>query len=88
MCAPIGIYTKPSRRTGFACDAANAVIDGAIGESREALDKEPESTVAQDSLVEALRNKVTLLQDTVALINTLRHADADGTADQATGLNQ
>ena len=68
--------------------ASLTVIDGAIGESREALDKEPESTVAQDSLVEALRNKVTLLQDTVALINTLRHADADGTADQATGLNQ
>lgn len=60
------------------------VIDSAIGESRAALDQEPESTVAQESLVEALRNKVALLQDTVTLITTMRPADADTN----TGLNQ
>ena len=40
------------------------VLDGAIGESREALQKEPENDVAQESLFDALRNKVALLQDT------------------------
>jgi putative zinc finger protein len=60
------------------------VIDGAIGESRAALDQQPESTIAQESLVEALRNKVVLLQDTVALINATRPGDTD----TITGLNQ
>jgi len=60
------------------------VIDSAIGESRAALDQEPESTIAQESLVEALRNKVVLLQDTVALINATR----PGNTDTNTGLNQ
>ena len=60
------------------------VIDSAIGESRAALTQEPESTVAQESLVEALRNKVVLLQDTVALINATR----PGATDTITGLNQ
>jgi Putative zinc-finger len=64
------------------------VIDGAIGESRAALDKEPESSVAQESLVEALRTKVALLQDTVALINEMRQADPDDTAGTGTGINQ
>ena len=60
------------------------VIDSAIGESRAALDQQPESTIAQESLVEALRNKVALLQDTVALINATRPGDTD----TITGLNQ
>jgi anti-sigma factor RsiW len=60
------------------------VIDSAIGESRAALDQEPDSTVAQVSLVEALRNKVALLQDTVELINAMRPAPGDA----ITGLNQ
>jgi Putative zinc-finger len=68
--------------------ASLKLIDGAIGESRAALDREPESLVAQDSLVEALRNKVALLQDTVALINEMRQADVDGTAGIETGINQ
>ena len=45
------------------------VIDDAIGQSRDALAAEPESELAQSSLVEALRQKVALLEDTVALIN-------------------
>jgi len=63
------------------------VIDGAIGESRAALDREPESGVAQESLVQALQSKVALLQDTVTLINAMRQAD-DGSAGIGTGLNQ
>jgi hypothetical protein len=44
-----------------------AVIDRAIDESRAALAREPASTLAQESLLDALETKVTLLQDTVAL---------------------
>jgi hypothetical protein len=64
------------------------VIDGAIGESRAALDKEPESSVAQESLVEALRSKVALLQDTVALISEMHQADTDDATAPGTGINQ
>jgi hypothetical protein len=44
-----------------------AAIDRAIDESRAALASEPASTLAQDSLLDALDTKVALLQDTVAL---------------------
>jgi len=44
-----------------------AVIDRAINESRAALAQEPASTLAQESLLDALETKVALLQDTVAL---------------------
>src|SRR6185436_16846924 len=63
------------------------VIDGAIGDSRAALDREPESGVAQEILVGALQSKMALLQDTVTLINAMRQAD-DGSAGIGTGLNQ
>jgi hypothetical protein len=64
------------------------VLDGAIGESREALKNEPENDVAQESLFEALRNKVALLQDTIALINEMRKGNQDGAARIVSGLNQ
>jgi putative zinc finger protein len=64
------------------------VLDGAIGESREALEKEPENDVAQQSLFEALRNKVALLQDTIALINEMRKGNQEGAARIVSGLNQ
>jgi len=64
------------------------VIDNAIGESRAALDSEPTSAVAQDSLLDALRVKVSLLQDTIALINEMRKGDPEGTARILTELNQ
>jgi hypothetical protein len=64
------------------------VLDGAIGESREALQKEPENDVAQQSLFEALRNKVALLQDTIALINEMRKGNQEGAARIVSGLNQ
>src|SRR4029453_6572471 len=46
------------------------VIDGAITESRAALQTEPDNPTAQDSLFDALRSKLELLQDLVALLNT------------------
>jgi hypothetical protein len=44
-------------------------IDRAIGDSRAALQSDPNSFVAQTSLLEALRMKVSLLQETVSLMN-------------------
>jgi anti-sigma factor RsiW len=64
------------------------VIDHAIGESRAALETQPTSEVAQESLFEALRNKVSLLQDTVTLINEMRKGNPEGTARVVSGLNQ
>jgi anti-sigma factor RsiW len=64
------------------------VIDQAIGESRAALQTQPTSDVAQESLFEALRNKVALLQDTVVLINEMRKGNPEGTARAVSGLNQ
>jgi hypothetical protein len=63
------------------------VLDGAIGESRAALQNEPENDVAQQSLFEALRNKVALLQDTIALINEMRKGNQEGAARIVSGLN-
>jgi Putative zinc-finger len=64
------------------------VIDQAIGESRAALQTQPASDVAQESLFEALRNKVVLLQETVVLINEMRKGNQEGTARIVSGLNQ
>ena len=44
-------------------------IDRAIADSRAALKSDPNSFVAQTSLLEALRMKVGLLQETVSLMN-------------------
>jgi len=56
------------------------VIDQAIHESREAIKTQPNNQVVQTSLFEALRQKVALLEDTVALINVMRKGDEAGTA--------
>jgi anti-sigma factor RsiW len=64
------------------------VIDGAISESRAALQTEPNNPTAQDSLFEALRSKLELLQDVVALINEMRKGNPEGAARIVSGLNQ
>lgn len=48
------------------------VIDQAIDESRAAVRAEPASANAQESLFDAMRNKVALLQQTVELVNEMR----------------
>jgi anti-sigma factor RsiW len=64
------------------------VIDGAITESRAALQSEPDNPAAQESLFEALRSKLELLQDVVALINEMRKGNPEGAARIVSGLNQ
>ena len=56
------------------------VIDQAIAESRSALQSEPQSAPARDSLFEALRKKVSMLQDTIALMNEMRKGNSAGAA--------
>jgi len=64
------------------------VIDQAIAESRAALKTEPQSAPARDSLFEALKRKVTLLQDTIALMNEMRKGNAAGVAQIVEGSNK
>ena len=64
------------------------VIDQAISESREAIKAQPHSQLAQTSLFEALRQKVALLEDTVALINVMRKGDQAGAAKILGGLSK
>ena len=64
------------------------VIDQAIAESRSALRSEPQSAPARDSLFDALRRKVGLLQDTIALMNEMRKGNSAGAAQIVDGVNK
>lgn len=56
------------------------VIDQAISESRTALRSEPQNQPARESLFDALRRKIVLLQDTIALMNEMRKGNQAGAA--------
>jgi anti-sigma factor RsiW len=64
------------------------VIDQAIGESRAALQTQPSSADAQDSLFDAMRTKVAVLQQTVELINEMRKGNQAEAGRLIQGLNQ
>ncbi len=57
------------------------VIEDAIGESRTAARQQPENMVAGDSLLTALRRKLSLLQNTVLLINEVRKGQGENALD-------
>lgn len=61
------------------------IIDQAIDDSRQALRTDPQSQMAQESLFDAFRRKVALLQDTIALMNELRRG---APAQTALGMNK
>jgi hypothetical protein len=65
-----------------------SVIDQAIAESRAALRSEPQSAPARDSLFDALKRKVALLQETVVLMNEMRKGNSAGAAQIVEGLNK
>jgi len=65
-----------------------AVIDQAINESRAAVRAQPSSEPAVDSLMENFKSKLSLLQDTVGLINEMRKGNEAGTARIVSGLKQ
>jgi tetratricopeptide (TPR) repeat protein len=64
------------------------VIDQAIGDSRAALNLQPTSSDAQDSLFDAMRTKVAVLQQTVELINEMRKGNQAEAGRLIQGLNQ
>lgn len=64
------------------------VIDQAIGESRAALREQPASQNAQESLFDAMRSKVALLQQTVELINEMRKGNQAEAGRIIQGINQ
>jgi len=78
-------------QTASTLEKSLTVIDQAISESRAALRSQPASEPAQASLLESFKTKISLLQDTVALINEMRKGPGDNVAGAArvvTGLKQ
>jgi hypothetical protein len=63
-------------------------IDTAIADSRAALAANPGSESARDSLFEALRRKIALLQTTVSLINDMGAGNQEGAAQAAEKLGK
>ena len=61
--------------TSAVIDKNLGIIDRAIAENRAAVKAEPASVAARETLFEALRQKVSLLQDTIALINEMRQGN-------------
>jgi hypothetical protein len=76
------------QETAGAINAGLIVIDEAITESRAALSSEPQSESAQQSLFAALRRKVSLLQEMLALINEMRKGNQAGAARILSEINQ
>jgi anti-sigma factor RsiW len=64
------------------------VIDQAITETQSALKSEPQNAVARESLFDALRKKVNLLQDTLALMNEMRKGNSAGAAQIVDGASK
>jgi hypothetical protein len=56
------------------------IIDQAISDSSAALQQEPTNVAARNSLFDALQRKISLLQDTIALMNEMRKGNAAGAA--------
>lgn len=65
-----------------------ALVDRAIADSRTALKSDPQNVPARESLFEALRRKVGLLQDTISLVNEMRKGNQAGAAEIVEGLKK
>jgi len=72
--------TLPSALNGTMTESLD-LIEQAIHESREAMATEPGSLAAQESLLEASRRKVELLQKTILLINEVRKGEGQNALD-------
>jgi anti-sigma factor RsiW len=72
--------------TKTAYQVNDAAIEHVIGQSRAALASEPTDNLAQQSLFEALRSKLALLEDMVTLINEMRKGNQEGAARIVSGL--
>ena len=63
-------------------------IDGAIAESQTALGQAPQSAPARESLFEALKTKVGVLQATLNLMNEMRKGDQAAAAEAAAAFGK
>lgn len=66
-------------------DSNLQILDQAIAESSSALQREPQNAAARNSLFDALQRKISLLQDTIALMNEMRKGNAAGVAQVVEG---
>jgi hypothetical protein len=64
------------------------ILDQAIAESSAALQQEPQNVAARSSLFDALQRKISVLQDTIALMNEMRKGNAAGAAQLVEGINK
>ena len=56
------------------------ILDQAIAERSAALQQEPQNVAARKGLFEALQQKISVLQDTISLMNEMRKGNAAGAA--------
>jgi anti-sigma factor RsiW len=92
----IGQLDELAKSSGGALDPAIAqvlqqnlaAVDKAIDESRGAVKTSPDNVTARESLIEALRRKVDVLQATVSLMNEIRKGDQAGAAQAAAALGK
>jgi hypothetical protein len=56
------------------------ILDQAIAENSSALQQDPRNVAARNGLFELLQQKISLLQDTIALMNEMRKGNAAGVA--------
>jgi anti-sigma factor ChrR (cupin superfamily) len=75
-------------KTAATLDKNLGIIDQAIAETRAAVKAEPTSVAARATLFEALKQKVNVLQDTIALMNEMRKGNNAGAAQIVDGLNK
>jgi anti-sigma factor RsiW len=61
------------------------ILDQAIADSTAALRQDPQNTAARTSLFDALQRKISLLQDTIVLMNEMRKGNAAGAAQVGEG---
>lgn len=69
-------------------DANLQILDRAIAESSQALQEQPQNVAARTSLFDALQRKISLLQDTITLMNEMRKGNAAGVAQVVEGVNK
>ena len=64
------------------------ILDQAIADSSAAVQKDPQNVAARSSLFEALQRKISLLQNTLTLMNEMRKGNAAGVAQVVEGSNK
>lgn len=60
-----------------ALEASLSTIDHAIGESKAAVAAQPDDDMAKESLLDAFRRKLLLLENTIVLLNDIRKGEVD-----------